>query len=174
MHRTSHPWAHIDLWLRRPGAISFPEDGQLEVDWRNFGFFKVTFEYEVPEGHSASIEPGMVPALIQAATAAFEGVNATGADGARIREYFMTIDPHAYEYGENDGAADMVLFRDHGTLCLLCGDFGNEMCPEDSHICQLSTDCFGTYDMNNCGWIETDEFTEAHVGAWASPCILPQ
>lgn len=173
------PWDAVDIDVDRPGgAMSFPP---LEgVDWKH-GYFIVSANAELSDagdgfvGDSAPLPAGAVDRLIEAALAAFTSVEEPACDAESIRNFYTTIDPAAYDFGDPNGtgAPHMVIYAGNGNLHVLCGDFGDEVEPDLSIMPQLRTHIFGTYDVNYDLWVETENFGDNHVGIWVAPASGP-
>lgn len=173
------PWNEIDPAVPRPdGAMSFPP---LEgVDWKD-GYFIVSANAELSDngegfvGGPAPLPEGAVDRLIEAALAAFTSVEEPACDAESIRHFYTRIDPNAYDFGDPNGtgAPHMVIYLGNGNVHVLCGNFGDEVDPENSIMPQLRTAIFGTYDINYNLWVETENFGNNHIGIWVSPASGP-
>lgn len=164
--------AHWDYWMPRDGPVSFPKNSRY--NWRDLGYLRFVCEREGDQ-EPAPFPSDTIATILRYSRASFDEVEATGAQGDLIREYFGRIDPDLYglDSDRQDGH-DMIVFPDGDGIGVLFGDFGMEMDPEYSRVDMLSSDSFATYDTVKREWanvVDEKDFTEDHVGIWAAPCL---
>jgi hypothetical protein len=117
---------------------------------------------------------------------AFIAADVTGTDGNAIIRYFIQLDENAQfamaedfvNSSERPEGHDLVVFPRGHSVGLIFGNFGDAMDPEFSPIVMLSMNSYKTWDTSSNEWVtiyDEDEFTEDHLGIWASPALeVPQ